>query len=113
MARNDDGDGIAPVRQSYSAHRFGFADALGKLQVGNGFSVRNPSQRIPDVQLKLSSFERQRHIKFSQLAAELRLQLADDFGKRRFLLLPIRFSCGLLPYRVESLPVDTTLSHLH
>src|SRR5216684_8375267 len=53
MARNDDGDGIAAVRQADGTDSLGIADALSELQVGNRLSVRNPTQRIPDSQLKL------------------------------------------------------------
>src|SRR5438045_6960530 len=83
MAWNDDRNGIAAMRQSDSAHGFGIADALRELQVGNSLSIRNRAQCVPNAKLELRSLQRQWQIEFLQFAAEVGLQLTDDFGKRR------------------------------
>src|SRR6266581_4272223 len=88
MARHDDGNRVAPVRQTHRAHGFGIPDALRELSVGNRFSVGNGAQGIPNAKLKIRPFQRHREIEVLQFTAEISLQLADDFGKRRLVLLP-------------------------
>src|SRR6266702_8491475 len=88
MARNNDGNGIAPVRQTHRAHGFGIPDALRQVSVGNRFSVGNGAQGLPNAKLKIRPFQRQREIELLQFTAEISLQLADDFRKRRLVLLP-------------------------
>src|SRR6266581_9124606 len=88
MARHDDGNRVAPVRQTHRAYCFGNPDALRQVRVGNRFSVGNGAQGIPNAKLKIRPFQRQREIEVLQFTAEISLQLADDFGKRRLVLLP-------------------------
>src|SRR5205814_8572654 len=89
MAWYEDLDGIAPVCQSHRAHGFGIADAVRELCVGNRLSIRNRTQRVPNAKLEARSFQRKRQIELFQLAAEVGLQLTDDFGKRRSVLRPV------------------------
>src|SRR5260370_12026643 len=104
VAWNNDGNGIAPVRQSHRANSFGIADALGELRVENRFSIGNRAQGIPHAKLKGRSFHRQRQIKFLQFAADVRLQLADDFGKCGAVLFPVgwRRRCTLAALETDS-----------
>src|SRR5437016_10889260 len=90
MAWNDDRNGIAPIRQSDSADGFGIADALRELQVGNSLPIRNAAQCVPNAKLELRSLQRQWQIEFLQLAAEIGLQLPNNFSKWSLVLYPVR-----------------------
>src|SRR6266403_5177446 len=90
MARHDNRNRIAPVRQSHGAYGFGVSDAPRELRVRNRLSVGNRTQLIPHAKLKLRSLHRQRHIEFLQFSSEVGLQLSDDFGKWRTIQLPAR-----------------------
>src|SRR5580658_2149284 len=91
MARDNNRNRIRTVRKSHRAGRRRIADSLRQLPVADGFSVRNFLQVAPDQKLKVGAVESERQIEVFELSVEIRIELANHFLERSFVLYPIRF----------------------
>src|SRR5690349_21493231 len=75
MARHDDADRVAAVRQADGARTVRAADALGQLAVALGRAIRNVEQRAPHALLEFGADRVERDREAAQLAGEVRAQL--------------------------------------
>src|SRR6266404_7238844 len=96
MARNQDGNGIAAVREPHRPRCIRIADALRQLTVAPGCPVRNFSERTPYALLELGSLQVQRQIEVAAGSREVFLELPRRLRQRPGIrvFLPVVHSRG-------------------
>jgi hypothetical protein len=91
VAGNNDGNGILAIGQTHRTDRLRLPDAISQLAVGDGLSVGDGEQILPNAELKRRALERERQTELFQFSPEVGLQLADGFLERCLVALPCSF----------------------
>src|SRR5215469_8185400 len=88
VAGDDDRDGIGAVGQAYGTRCVGVADASGKFPVGDGFSVRDAAETLPDGLLERRALRGEGEVEGFKLPGEVGAQLADGVFQGARIFLP-------------------------
>ena len=70
MAGNDDGNGIAAIREAHRARGFRVAEIRGQPAVRRGLAVGNVQQAFPDPALEIGAARIQRQVELARCAAK-------------------------------------------
>src|SRR5579859_965587 len=84
MTGNDDGNGIASIREADGARAVGIANALGELTIAPGFAEGYFCELAPHPLLKFAALHFQGQIEFAPSARKIFFQLAHG-GRERAL----------------------------
>src|ERR1700743_3702936 len=68
---NNDGNGIAAIRESHRPRPIGIVQALGELTVTARFTEGDLGQLAPDALLKFGALHAQGQVEFAPLAGEI------------------------------------------
>src|ERR1700687_1547694 len=82
MARNEDGNGIAAVREPDRPRSIRIADALRQFTVAPGFPIRNLRERTPYALLEFGTVRVQRQIEVAAVPREVFLELPYRLRQR-------------------------------